>query len=105
MKKKIIEVELETISGYHFDGPIDQAIKALNSYKTNGVTRIAVESVGYDGGVQFVLWQAREETDEEYEARLYEQRKKREKSKIARQTQREKELKELSRLKKKYENT
>jgi hypothetical protein len=103
MKKRIVEVELETISGYNLDGPIDKAIKVLNSYKNHGVTRISVESIGYDGGVQFVLWQAREETDEEYEARLYTQRKKREQAKKIRQNKKEQELKELDRLKKKYE--
>jgi hypothetical protein len=103
MKKRIIEVQAGVMEPSDFEGEIDKVIDRLVAWKREaGVIRIQEHCPYSDERSEFILWKRREETDEEYEARMYEARKKRENAKKSRRTQRERELAELARLQKKY---
>ena len=66
--------------------------------------RICKEYYGYEGGFDLLILYDRPETDKEYELRIKKEEKEKQDRKRKEVIKKEKELKELERLKKKYEN-
>lgn len=61
-----------------FDGKLDQIILDLQKCKEKGWEGMQIEYCGYDGAKDYYLYKYREETDEEYAARMKELEKKEE---------------------------
>lgn len=63
-----------------------------------------VSPYGYDGGIELELWESREETDKEFNKRIAEEKKEREKKAAATRAKKDREFAEYVRLKKKFED-
>ena len=90
---------------------IDEVIEKLQKAKEDGHTKVNldVEAGGFDGyvsSISFCAWHLRDETDEEFEARVASwqdaERIKREEAKKRKATQDEKDRKDFERLSRKF---
>lgn len=63
-----------------------------------------IQSYGYDGGKELYMYERREETDKEYDARIAQEKKLRASKKAAAQAKKDKEYGEYMRLKAKFES-
>lgn len=82
-----------------FEGSLESIISSLQSDLDDGWEGIEVESIGYDGAVEYYLYKHRPETDKEYEKRM----KQLEKEKEQKLKAKEKRRKEYEKLKKEFE--
>jgi hypothetical protein len=88
MKPPKIQVK-ETIRLWEdFEGPLESIISTLQSNLDDGWEGIDVESIGYDGAVEYYLYRHRLETDKEYEKRMKELEKERERKLKAKEERR-----------------
>lgn len=106
---KLVDDKIGVYDG--FDGlTLDQIREMLKDFEKEcikkgaiGEIRMDYEYYGYDGGYGMFLKFKREETEKEREKRLKMEERERERKRKIDDKKREKELKELERLKKKYE--
>lgn len=89
--KKTISREIDDTNIYFLDGPIDEVINKLLEHKENGVTDIEVKYRSWDNEHDITFLAKREETDEEYAARLEVERL--EKEKLENEKQKKKQAK------------
>lgn len=96
------------------DVDIDEVIEKLQKAKEDGHTKITLDVGigGYDGyvsGISFCAWHRRDETDEEFEARVAAwqdaEKIKRDETKKRKAVQDEKDRKEFERLSRKFGST
>jgi hypothetical protein len=84
-----------------FYGKLEYIIEMLQDWKTEGNWEgIDIQSIGYDGAVEYYLYKHRLETDKEYEKRMKELEKQKDKE----LKQKEKRRKEYLKLKKEFGN-
>jgi hypothetical protein len=63
--------ETTLIDSYSFEGKLEEIIEMLQDWKNEGEWEgIVIESIGYDGAVEYYLYKHRLETDKEYEKRM-----------------------------------
>jgi hypothetical protein len=98
--EKIQVRETKWVWGGDFEGPLASIISSLQSDLDDGWEGIEVQSIGYDGAVEYYLYKHRLETDKEYEKRMKELEKQKEKE----LKQKEKRRKEYLKLKKEFDN-
>jgi hypothetical protein len=96
---------LYDLDGLTMDQVIAWAEKIRDEWSSKGYSdiRIALEGYGYDGGVELHIKGDREETDTEYEKRIENIRKEREKQKAIKEAKRTAEYEEYLKLKAKFE--
>ena len=107
-KRLIIDVEADIYVDFdEFDLQTPaQIIDRMRQFIINYPNRdlyFYVESYGYDGGKELRLRERRLETDKEFDRRIKEDNKNKEKEKLTKATKQAKEIAEYARLKKKYE--
>ena len=93
MTKQPARIQVKETQRYwgDFDGSLESIISSLQSDLDDGWEGIEVESIGYDGAVEYYLYKHREETDKEYEKRM----KQLEKEKAEEVKAKERKLKQL----------
>jgi hypothetical protein len=103
MTKQPEKIQVKETERYwgDFEGSLESIISSLQSDLDDGWEGIEVESIGYDGAVEYYLYKHRLETDKEYEKRM----KLLEKEKEQKLKQKEKRRKEYEKLKKEFEDT
>ena len=103
MTKQPTRIQVKETERYwgDFEGSLESIISSLQSDLDDGWEGIEVESIGYDGAVEYYLYKHRLETDKEYEKRM----KLLEKEKEQKLKQKEKRRKEYEKLKKEFEDT
>ncbi len=97
-----IQVKEKSLIPYDIEGKLEDIIAMLQDWKTEGGwDGIQCEPIGYDGAVEYYLYKHRQETDEEYEARMKRLQKQKEKE----QKEREKRRQQYEALKKEFGDT
>lgn len=109
MKRELVQEKIASIGPYDLEGSVENAIEAFSVWKTcDGYERTYIE-VEIDwfyecpGVPQLLIMGERYENDKELEKRKQRVQKAKEKAAKRKATIKEKELKILERLKKKYE--
>lgn len=93
----------DLIDGCSIESIIEDLKKIQDEHSSYDSLYIDVESYGYDGAYELVLYGKRIESDSEYERRVAEIKKQREKQKALKEAKKEKEYQEYIRLKEKFE--
>jgi hypothetical protein len=107
-KRKEISVELGTESFYDIldqktpEEVITRMLGLRAEYPDRKIS-FNVSPYGYDGGVELELWELRLENDKEFAKRREAEAKDREKEKLRKRTNAEKEFAEYQRLQKKFQ--
>ena len=101
MKKRHTIKEYSEDSIYNVEGDIDDAIQKLLEYKEKGWQRINFSSNDYDYIVK--LFKTRPENDQEYNARLDEEKRKKERLKKLKEDSKAERQKMYEKLKKEFE--
>lgn len=102
-KKQIVQRYDRTVSIWEFDAKVVDVIALLQRKVGLYGSEVALEiEYGYEGECDVILTYEEEETDKELERRLAAGRKKREKTKVEKGKQEERDRKEFARLSKKY---
>ena len=88
-----IQVKEKTLIPYDIEGKLQDIIAMLQDWEIEGGWEgIECESIGYDGAVEYYLYKHRPETDDEYNNRMKEMEK-----------QKQKELKAQEKRRQQYE--
>jgi hypothetical protein len=103
MTKQPAKIQVKETRRYwgDFEGSLESIISSLQSDLDDGWEGIEVESIGYDGAVEYYLYKHRLETDKEYEKRMKLLEKEKEKQLKAKERRR----KEYEKLRKEFEDT
>ena len=107
-KRKEVTVKLGTESFYDIldQKTPEQVIERMQELRAEYPDRkisFDVEPYGYDGGTELVLYEHRLENDKEFSKRREAETKDREKEKLRKRTNQEKEFAEYQRLQKKFQ--
>ena len=107
-KRKTVNVKLGEESFYDIldqktPAEVVERMKELQAGYPDRHVYFNVSSYGYDGGKELELWESREETDKEFNKRVAEEKKEREKKAAATKAKKDREFAEFMRLKKKFE--
>lgn len=106
-KRKIVNVKIGTESFYDILDQMTPAevIERMDELQAGYPDRdvfFNVSPYGYDGGLNLELWERREETDKEYEKRVAEEKRERDRKRAATKAKKDKEFAEYVRLQKKF---
>lgn len=94
-KKLQIREQVTSFSGYDVEGSVDEFIKTLENYKSGYGSDIRVSFYHDDNGSEFNVYRYREESDEDYKARMNQEA-------IWKERVVASELEQLKKLKEKY---
>ena len=106
-KRKTVNVRLGEESFYDIldqrtPEEVMERMKELQAGYPDRHVYFNVSGYGYDGGMNLELWESREETDKEFNKRVAEEKKEREKKAAATKAKKDKEFAEYVRLQKKF---
>lgn len=108
-KRKMVNVKIGTESFFDIldqmtPNEVIERMKELQAGYPDRHVFFNVSPYGYDGGIELELWESREETDREFNKRVAEEKKEREKKAAATKAKTDREFAEYVRLKKKFED-
>ena len=106
-KRKTVNVRLGEESFYDIldqrtPEEVIERMKELQAGYPDRHVYFNVSGYGYDGGMNLELWESREETDKEYNKRVAEEKRERDRKRAATKAKKDKEFAEYVRLQKKF---